>query len=88
METPSSSAAAADPVTSLSLSLPGSNEAPPLINHRNHPLPPQSFQFATPLPPQTAEKPLFSPEFLAEVIQNAATPLPPPQRIGIWHRQD
>nr|GMD68633.1 transcription factor MYB44-like isoform X2 [Ipomoea batatas] len=36
METPSSSTAAADPVTSLSLSLPGSNEAPPLINRCNH----------------------------------------------------
>ncbi|XP_031118520.1 transcription factor MYB44-like [Ipomoea triloba] len=81
METPSFSAA--DPVTSLSLSLPGSNEAPPLINRRNHLvpipqlppmsppakvyLPPQSFQFAAPPPPQAAEKPFFSPEFLAEL---------------------
>ncbi|XP_019153155.1 PREDICTED: transcription factor MYB44-like isoform X2 [Ipomoea nil] len=84
METPPS--LSSDPVTSLSLSLPGSNEAPPLINRRNHllpipqlpqvsppakvylpPQPPQSFQFAAPPPPQTAEKPFFSPEFLAEL---------------------
>nr|GMC48162.1 transcription factor MYB44-like [Ipomoea batatas] len=57
--------------------------APPLINRRNHLvpipqlppmsppakvyLPPQSFQFAAPPPPQAAEKPFFSPEFLAEL---------------------
>nr|GMC67011.1 polyadenylate-binding protein 6-like [Ipomoea batatas] len=79
METLSSLATVADSVTSLSFSLSGSNEAPSLINRRNHlvpipqlpqvsppakvylpPLPPRSFQFAAPPPPQMAEKPLLS----------------------------
>ncbi|XP_031116710.1 uncharacterized protein LOC116020373 [Ipomoea triloba] len=61
IETLSLSAAAADPVTSLSLSLPRSNEAPPLINRQNHlvpiPQPPQVSPPAKvdlpPLPPQS-----------------------------------
>nr|GLL21447.1 transcription factor MYB44-like isoform X2 [Ipomoea trifida] len=43
METLSSSATAADSVTSLSFSLSGSNEAPSLINRRNHLVPIPSF---------------------------------------------
>nr|GMD96358.1 transcription factor MYB44-like [Ipomoea batatas] len=57
-----------DPPTSLTLSLPGSDSSIVQPHAPPPPPPPPPISFS-PVPPQAAEKPLFSPEFLA-VLQD------------------